>query len=311
VPLNTIRLGLDSVSPTEINLDTTYVFGCLDKAANSISDVLNDVLSYQKVIEGKLELNRQPFDVEKILWSCYSEFSAAAAVKESTLTYVKDFDVPQELVGDIILLRQVLSNFLSNAIKFTKRGGSVSLRARLVSLSFPRSQRDSIQRSLLRVRAPPRSSPGDSCPRFLRSKASSISDSFNSPLSTSSFPTIESALRDEAQTSEEAATGGEAKAAGADVFDSQNAKAVVEFSVVDTGCGISSLDQVKLFEAFSQLRAGDLQSDRGSGLGMPLSKHLVELMRGTIKVQSQLGKGSTFSCTVCALFMSCLSDKFR
>jgi signal transduction histidine kinase len=118
VPLNTIRLGLDSVPPNESNSDTAYVFGCLDKAANSISEILNDVLSYQKVIEGKLELNRVPFALEGFLRSCQSDFASAAAAKALTLTYEKHHGMRQELVGDIILLRQVLSNFLSNASRF-------------------------------------------------------------------------------------------------------------------------------------------------------------------------------------------------
>lgn len=132
-----------------------------------------------------------------------------------------------------------------------------------------------------------------------------MSDSFGSSFRTTSFIANESAIGDEeVETSGERGQGndgrgGETEAtAGAPVFVSPGASVVVKFSVADTGCGISSQDQAKLFEAFSQLRAGDLQSDRGSGLGMSLSKHLVEFMGGTIKVQSQPGKGSTFSCTV-------------
>ena len=300
VPLNTIRLGLNSVPSNELNSDTAYVFGCLDEAANSISDILNDVLSYQKVIEGKVEVNLVPFEVDEFLRSCHSEFAAAAAAKDLSLTYDKDFDVPPILYGDVILLRQVLSNFLSNAIKFTNSGGSVSLRARLVSLSVPRSSRGSMRRSSSRLMMPTSTSSSVST-SFLRSNASSMSDSFNSP---SYFEVNMLATGEEREPSIKGREWRRRSGArsGTSAFDSPDATAVMEFSVTDTGCGISSENQDKLFEAFLQLRAGDLQSGRGSGLGMSLSKHLVELMNGSIEVQSHLGQGSTFSCTVSSYF---------
>jgi len=70
--------------------------------------------------------------------------------------------------------------------------------------------------------------------------------------------------------------------------------ATVEFSVTDTGIGITSEDQKKLFQAFSQIRAGDLQSGRGSGLGLSICKHMIHLMGGIIDVRSRPGHGSTF-----------------
>ena len=292
VPLNTIRLGLDSVPSNELNSDTAYVFRCLDEAANSISDILNDVLSYQKVIEGKVEVNPVPFEVDEFLSSCNSEFAAAAAAKGLSLIYDKDFDVPQDLFGDIILLRQVLSNFLSNAIKFTEHVGTVSLRARLVYLNVPRSPRGSMRRSSSRLLMPTSTSSSVST-SFLRSNATSFSGAFNSP---SYFEVNVSSVTDKGEPSTR--RGHEGAPTRTSSFDSLCATAVMEFSVTDTGCGISLQDQDKLFEAFLQLRAGDLQSGRGSGLGMSLSKHLVELMSGTIKVKSQLGQGSTFSCSV-------------
>jgi len=70
--------------------------------------------------------------------------------------------------------------------------------------------------------------------------------------------------------------------------------ATVEFSVTDTGIGIAPEGRKKLFQAFSQIRAGDLQSGRGSGLGLSICKHMIHLMGGIIDVRSQPGRGSTF-----------------
>jgi CheY-like chemotaxis protein len=69
---------------------------------------------------------------------------------------------------------------------------------------------------------------------------------------------------------------------------------MVEFSVSDNGVGILPDDQKRLFQAFSQIRPGDLQVGRGSGLGLCICKRTVEMMGGSIGVRSTLGKGSTF-----------------
>ena len=71
-------------------------------------------------------------------------------------------------------------------------------------------------------------------------------------------------------------------------------KVDVEISVRDTGPGISASDQEKLFKNFSQLNNASDQANSGSGLGLAISKRLVDLMSGTIGVDTELGKGSRF-----------------
>jgi signal transduction histidine kinase len=68
----------------------------------------------------------------------------------------------------------------------------------------------------------------------------------------------------------------------------------VRVSVVDTGPGIASEDQERIFEEFQQTDLGTAQRE-GTGLGLPLSKRLIELHGGRIWVESELGKGSTFT----------------
>jgi signal transduction histidine kinase len=64
VPLNTIRLGLDSIQQSGgIDRETAFVVSCMDEAVNTMSDTLNDVLSYQKIEESKVELELRPFAV--------------------------------------------------------------------------------------------------------------------------------------------------------------------------------------------------------------------------------------------------------
>ena len=68
----------------------------------------------------------------------------------------------------------------------------------------------------------------------------------------------------------------------------------LEFSVTDSGCGIAADDMRTLFNAFTQIRAGDLQMGRGSGLGLCICKHMVQMLQGRIGVRSCPKVGSCF-----------------
>jgi len=72
----------------------------------------------------------------------------------------------------------------------------------------------------------------------------------------------------------------------------------VVVTVADTGIGIAPADQARVFEEFTQARAGESREQEGTGLGLTLSRAFVELHGGNLWVESELGKGSTFTFTL-------------
>lgn len=76
------------------------------------------------------------------------------------------------------------------------------------------------------------------------------------------------------------------------------AKGMLRLQVRDTGVGIRQEDLGRLFVEFQQLDAGAARRHEGTGLGLALTRRLVEMQGGSIAVESEPGKGSTFSVTL-------------
>ncbi|MBL8420843.1 MAG: response regulator [Dechloromonas sp.] len=104
------------------HLETLY------RSGQSLLDVINDVLDFSKIEVGKLELRANDFDLRAMLRELIDSFAARADGKGLALSLHVDEDVPNGLHGDMPRLRQVLTNLVGNAIKFTDSGAvSVSV----------------------------------------------------------------------------------------------------------------------------------------------------------------------------------------
>ncbi len=92
-------------------------------AGESLLSLINDVLDFSKIEAGRTEVNEHEYDPYKILRDCYYFFAQAAQKKDLYIHIICDETLPSSLYGDPKLIGQVLTNVVSNAIKYTEEGG--------------------------------------------------------------------------------------------------------------------------------------------------------------------------------------------
>ncbi len=91
-------------------------------SADSLMRVINDILDYSKIESGKLNLENIAFDYSSFMDEIIRIFSPQAKAKGLEFRYNPSPDIPREIIGDPVRIRQIILNLLSNALKFTKKG---------------------------------------------------------------------------------------------------------------------------------------------------------------------------------------------
>jgi CheY-like chemotaxis protein/nitrogen-specific signal transduction histidine kinase/HPt (histidine-containing phosphotransfer) domain-containing protein len=91
-------------------------------SSDALLTIINDILDFSKIESGKLELEKQPFDLRSCIEDALDLLAAKATEKKLELAYQVDDAIPQRLLGDVTRLRQVLVNLVSNGVKFTAAG---------------------------------------------------------------------------------------------------------------------------------------------------------------------------------------------
>jgi signal transduction histidine kinase len=206
-PMNAI-LGLNEIlSRTPLdNSQSKHLFD-IKKSAQSLLTIINDILDFSKIEAGKMDLVNSNYSLRSLLDNLNAIFGILFREKALPLEFTLDPGLPDLVWGDENRTRQVLTNLLSNAMKYT-REGRVSFSARL------------------------------------------------------------------------------------------NGEGMLCFVIADTGIGIREEDKEKLFKPFEQL---DLRKNRnvaGTGLGLAICYRLCQLMGGRLSLESEYGKGSTFSVEI-------------
>lgn len=208
-PMNAI-VGLASLMENDLQ-NPGKLQGYIDKlktASWHLLNLINEILDMSKIESGKATLNIQPFRMAEQIAQVDSVIRQQAVLRDQQFT-VQVHDLLHENVeGDATRLRQVLLNILSNAVKYTGHGGSISLN-------------------------------------------------------------VEEILR----------SGHYAR---------------YKFTVTDNGIGMSEAFQKHIYESFSRAENSVTNKVQGTGLGMAITKNIVDMMGGVITLQSQLGKGTRF-----------------
>jgi signal transduction histidine kinase/ActR/RegA family two-component response regulator len=198
------RLLMDEEQDSATRESVAAIYSC----ATSLTLLLNDVLDLSKVEAGKMELTSAEFDLHELCSEVASLFRAEAAAKRVRLRHTYAMTTPRHLVGDPHRLRQVVTNLLGNAVKFTEEG---CVLLSVVAAAVPGKE------SRLQIR------------------------------------------------------------------------------VTDTGVGIRPERMESIFNPYEQAGAGTAERFGGTGLGLSICRHLVELMKGSIHVDSVPGRGSVFT----------------
>jgi len=170
--------------------------------------LINDILDFSKIEAGKVELEDINFDLKHLVSNVKRAQQAKAQENGNRIRLMIDDDIPDSLMGDSLRIGQVLTNLVSNAIKFT-RNGTVTIELSLESRTEDRAS--------------------------------------------------------------------------------------IIVSVQDTGIGIPKEKQEAIFTMFTQANSATTRKFGGTGLGLVITKKLLELYNSTIRIESEEGKGATFS----------------
>jgi CheY-like chemotaxis protein len=210
-PMNGVLGMLDLLRETDMTPAQHELLETAHSSGEILLGIINDILDFSKLEAGKFQVEQINFNLVELVDNSCAALAAQAHAKGLELNCSLPVDLPLRWQGDPLRIRQVLTNLIGNAVKFTAQGE--------VSVSV-----------------------------------------------TSSV-----------------------------LADSQNE---LRFEVRDTGIGISAAVQSQLFKSFSQADSSTSRSFGGSGLGLFISKKLVELMGGAIGINSDPGQGSCFWFTL-------------
>ena len=131
-PMNGV-IGMASLlSETQLNTEQREYNDTIMTCGENLITVINDILDFSKIESGNMEIEQEDFDLRNSVEEVMDLFSQKVAFKGIDLIYQIDLDVPVQIVGDNLRLKQILINLINNAIKFTHEG-EVFLRINLMS----------------------------------------------------------------------------------------------------------------------------------------------------------------------------------
>jgi len=126
-PMNGVLGMLDIALDREVGPELKEQLQTAQSCAYSLLSLLNDILDLSKIEAGKMTLEEIPFDLRVLLADCIKAHQPKAVENSVSLRAEVESDVPQQIIGDPLRIRQIIANLVSNAVKFTEHG-SVDVR---------------------------------------------------------------------------------------------------------------------------------------------------------------------------------------
>jgi signal transduction histidine kinase len=136
-PMNAIIGMSEMLSRSRLEPEQTKYLGDIRKSSQALLSIINDILDFSKIEAGKMELVNTNYGLRSMLDNLHSMFSVLLKEKNLAFDYMADERLPAIVYGDENRLRQILTNLLSNAMKYTRKG-SVALSCRLAGDGFMR-----------------------------------------------------------------------------------------------------------------------------------------------------------------------------
>jgi signal transduction histidine kinase/ActR/RegA family two-component response regulator len=124
-PMNGVIGMLDMALASHTPADQTEELQTAQRCAYSLLALLNEILDLSKIEAGKMTLEKIPFDLRVTLNDCIKAQQSQALQNGASLSSEVAPDVPEQIVGDPLRIRQILSNLVSNAVKFTEHGSTL------------------------------------------------------------------------------------------------------------------------------------------------------------------------------------------
>jgi signal transduction histidine kinase len=121
-PMNGVVGMLDLALDRELSPDVVEQLQTAQRCAYTLLSLLNDILDLSKIEAGKMTLEKIPFDLRVLLADCIQAYQPKAKENSVSLRAEVSADLPQQINGDPLRVRQILSNLVSNAVKFTEHG---------------------------------------------------------------------------------------------------------------------------------------------------------------------------------------------